>query len=166
MSVHEHRETSPEDVAFCIATVSDTRTPENDTSGDVIASMLKEAGYRLAERSIVRDEPAQILSALKRFMEGEAKAMVFSGGTGITSRDVTYETIAPLVDKMIVGFGEIFRFLSYRDIGSAAVMSRAFAGVVGKKIVFCLPGSPEAARLAVGSIIIPEIRHIVREVSR
>ncbi len=166
MAVHEHRETSPRKITFGIVTVSDSRHAKTDSSGDVIEGLVRGEGHAVAARSIVRDEPSQILTALKESIEKGSDAIVFTGGTGITSRDVTYETLRPLMDKVLDGFGEVFRYLSYKEIGTAAVMSRAIAGVISRKIVFCLPGSPEAARLATERIILPEIRHIVREVNR
>jgi molybdenum cofactor biosynthesis protein B len=147
-------------------TVSDSRTRETDSSGDVIEKLVSAAGHTISARSIVRDDRGEILAALNAFAGGGAYAAVFTGGTGITSRDVTYETLRPLMEKVLDGFGELFRYLSYREIGSAAVMSRAFAGVMKGKIVFCLPGSPEAVRLALESIILPEIGHMIREVRR
>lgn len=166
MAVHEHRETSPRKVIFGVVTVSDSRNAETDSSGDVIEALVRGEGHAVAARSIVKDEPSQILAALKQSIENGSDAIVFTGGTGITSRDVTCETLRPLMDKVLDGFGEVFRYLSYKEIGAAAVMSRAIAGVISRKIVFCLPGSPEAARLAVEKIILPEIGHIVREVNR
>lgn len=166
MAAHEHRHSSPRSVTFGITTVSDSRTTETDTSGDLIYRLVTEKGHRVAGRRIARDDADEILAALKEFIEGPAEAVVFTGGTGITSRDVTYETLRPLIDKFLDGFGELFRFLSFREVGSAAIMSRAFAGTSGGKLVFCLPGSPDAVRLAMEELILPEIGHLVREVRR
>lgn len=166
MAAHEHRQSSPRAVTFGITTVSDSRTAETDTSGDAICRLVTEKGHKVAGRRIVRDDADEILAALKEFLEGEAEAVVFTGGTGISSRDVTYETLSPLIDKFLDGFGELFRFLSFNDIGSAAIMSRAFAGTSGGKLVFCLPGSPDAVKLAMEKLILPEIGHLVREVRR
>lgn len=166
MSVHEHRKTSPQKVVFGVVTVSDSRTAESDSSGDLIQGLLSERDHQVAERKIVKDEEGEILAALKGQLEGNAEAVIFTGGTGMTSRDVTYETLRPLMDKVMDGFGELFRYLSYAEIGSAAMMSRACAGVVGGKPVFCLPGSPEAVRLALERLILPEIGHLLREVRR
>ncbi|MCL4317020.1 MAG: molybdenum cofactor biosynthesis protein MoaB [Candidatus Thermoplasmatota archaeon] len=166
LAVHDHRETSPQKVLFGIVTVSDSRTHETDSSGTIIEKLVSAAGHSVAVRSIVKDDGREILSALTASIDGGAEAVVFTGGTGITSRDVTYETLRPLMEKLLDGFGELFRYLSYMKIGSAAIMSRAFAGVIKGKIVFCLPGSPEAVSLAMEAIILPEIGHIIREIRR
>ncbi len=166
MTVHEHRDTSPRAVSFGIITVSDSRGRESDSSGDLIDELVRGGGHSTVSRSLVKDDPEEILAALRKAIEGGADAIVLTGGTGITSRDVTYETIHPLLDKEMSGFGELFRHLSYPQIGSASIMSRAFAGITGGRAVFCLPGSPEAVRLALEQIILPEIGHIAREMRR
>ncbi len=166
MAVHQHRETSPGKVSIGIVTVSDSRTKETDSSGELIEKLAREKGHSVLARKIVMDDAGQILAALKESIETGADVVLFTGGTGITSRDITYETLRPLMDKVMDGFGELFRQLSHAEIGTAAIMSRSFAGIISRRVVFCLPGSPDACRLAVEKIILPEIGHIVREVKR
>lgn len=168
MSVNEHKEAAPDKVRCCIITVSDTRTEENDKSGQLIAEYLEEAGHTASSKEIVRDEKELITEAVQRGMASkEIDAVILSGGTGIARRDITIETIQPLFDKEITGFGEIFRMLSYtEDIGSAAIMSRASAGVCGSTAVFALPGSSGAVKLAMTRLIQPELAHVVREIKK
>lgn len=166
MAVHEHRGTSPASVSFSIVTVSDSRNADTDSSGKLIESMAASKGHRVVSRVVVKDDAAEILASLRNCVEGDSDIIVFTGGTGITSRDVTPETIRPRMDKVIDGFGELFRHLSYMSIGGASIMSRSFAGVISGKLVFCLPGSPDAAKLAMESIILPEAGHLVRETRR
>jgi molybdenum cofactor biosynthesis protein B len=148
-----------------VLTISDTRTIESDTSGRAIAEALQAAGHEVIGRELVRDEPADVRAAVASHA-GDAQVIVTTGGTGITSRDSTYEAIASLLDKRIDGFGELFRSLSYGEIGSAAMMSRACAGTIGRTAVFALPGSEAAVRLALDKLILPEIGHVVRELQR
>lgn len=166
MASREHRKTSPRRVSFCVVTVSDSRTAKTDSSGELIEKLASGQGHRIVMRSVVRDEKTEILSALEASFSSGGEAVVFTGGTGITSRDITCETLRPLMSKTLDGFGEIFRYLSYGQVGSAAMMSGAMAGVISGRIVFCLPGSPDAVRLAMESIILPEVGHIVREMGR
>lgn len=148
-----------------VLTISDTRTAGNDTSGNAIASLLADAGHELAGRMIVRDDPAAVREVIARQVT-TADAVIATGGTGITSRDSTYEAIATLLDKRLDGFGELFRMLSYEEIGSAAMLSRACAGSIGTTAIFALPGSEHAVRLAMDKLILPEIGHVVRELRR
>jgi molybdenum cofactor biosynthesis protein B len=148
-----------------VLTISDTRTIASDTSGRAIAEAHAAAGHEVIGREIVRDEPADVRAAVASHA-GDAQVIVTTGGTGITSRDSTYEAIASLLDKRIDGFGELFRSLSYAEIGSAAMMSRACAGAIGRTAVFTLPGSEAAVRLALDKLILPEIGHVVRELQR
>jgi molybdenum cofactor biosynthesis protein B len=165
MSVQEHRKAAPAVVRAFVLTISDTRTEANDTSGDAIARMLQEAGHTVTGRQIVRDDPASVREVVRR-QAVESQAIITTGGTGITSRDSTFEAISSLIEKQLDGFGELFRTLSYAEIGSAAMMSRACAGTVGRTIVFSLPGSEHAVRLAMEKLILPEVGHIVRELTR
>jgi molybdenum cofactor biosynthesis protein B len=165
VSVATHRTDAPASVRCFVLTVSDTRTPETDTSGAAIAHALTGAGHDVVGRRIVRDEPATVRE-LVRAESREVEAIVTTGGTGITSRDSTYEAIAGLFDKRLDGFGELFRMLSYEQIGAAAMLSRACAGSIGTTAVFALPGSEAAVRLAMEKLILPEIRHVVRELRR
>jgi molybdenum cofactor biosynthesis protein B len=148
-----------------VLTISDTRTPASDTSGNAIAEALQRAGHEVIGRQLVRDEPADVRQAVSSHVS-DAQVIVTTGGTGITSRDSTYEAIASLLDKTIDGFGELFRSLSYEEIGSAAMMSRACAGTIGRTAIFALPGSEAAVRLALEKLILPEIGHVVRELQR
>ena len=165
MSTQLHRKDAPKSVRCFVLTISDTRTTASDTSGNAIADALLGAGHEVIGRQLVRDEPADVRQAVHSHIH-DAQVIVTTGGTGITSRDSTYEAIASLLDKTIDGFGELFRSLSYDEIGSAAMMSRACAGTIGRTAVFALPGSEAAVRLALEKLILPEIGHVVRELQR
>jgi molybdopterin adenylyltransferase len=166
-SVHKHRESAPETVRVAILTISDTRTPETDTGGDIAEELLKDAGQDVVERRIVRDEVAGIRNNLVDLLaRSDVDAVVTTGGTGISARDTTYEVVERMIEKQLDGFGEIFRMLSYEEIGAAAIMSRALAGSVGSKFVASLPGSRNAARLAVEKLLVPELAHIVFELRK
>lgn len=166
MSSDAHRRTAPSSVRCFVLTISDTRTEATDTSGDAIAGLLAAAGHVVTGRAIVRDDPEAVREAIAGGPAGAAQVIITTGGTGITSRDSTYEAIAALLDKRLDGFGELFRMLSYDEIGSAAMLSRACAGTIGRTAVFSLPGSEHAVRLAMTKLILPEIGHVVRELSR
>jgi molybdopterin adenylyltransferase len=165
VSSTEHRQDAPGNLRCFVLTISDTRTPATDTSGDVIVEGLTAAGHQVVGRKIVRDEPALVRDFVRKYAP-EAQVIVTTGGTGITSRDTTYEAISGLLEKTLDGFGELFRMLSYGEVGSAAMLSRACAGTIGRTIVFALPGSRHAVALAMDKLILPEIGHVVREVSR
>ena len=167
-SVEKHREASPAKVSIAILTISDTRTPETDTGGSLIAELMQEAGHEIERREIVRDEPDSIGEAIQELLADESvHALITTGGTGISARDSTYEVAGRLIDKRLDGFGEIFRMLSYEEIGSAAMLSRAIAGatttITGPKFLACLPGSTNAVRLAMEKLLLPEISHVVFE---
>ena len=148
-----------------VLTISDTRTPDTDASGDAIVETLTAAGHEVTGRDIVRDDPAAVREVVgARALAAEA--IITTGGTGITARDSTFEAIASLLEKRLDGFGELFRMLSYEEIGPAAMLSRACAGTVGRCAVFSLPGSEHAVRLAMTKLIVPEIGHVVRELNR
>jgi molybdenum cofactor biosynthesis protein B len=145
-------------LSIAVITVSDTRTPETDTSGRLIAQDLTTAGHRVAGPEIVRDELEAIRSLVSRTIAaGDADVVILTGGTGLTARDVTPEAIAPLVSKAIPGFGELFRQLSYTEIGASTIQSRAEAALCGRSLVFALPGSTGAVRLALEKILIPQL---------
>lgn len=146
-------------------TISDSRTRETDTSGDAICSLLTEAGHELLGRALVKDDPERVQQAIAD-RPAETQIVITNGGTGITSRDSTYEAITALFDKRLDGFGELFRMLSYGEIGAAAMLSRACAGTIDRTALFSLPGSEHAVRLAMNKLILPEIGHVVRELSR
>jgi molybdenum cofactor biosynthesis protein B len=166
-SVAKHRESAPEKVRVAVLTVSDTRTPETDTGGDAVQGALEGAGHAVVERTIVRDDAARIRTALVNALaRADVDAVVTSGGTGISARDTTYEVVDRMIEKRLDGFGEIFRMLSYEEIGAAAIMSRAVAGAVGTKLVASLPGSRNAVRLAMEKLLVPEIAHVVFELRK
>ena len=165
MSVDEHRKTAVQGVRCAVLTISDTRAIETDVSGRAIVELLEGAGHVVAKRQILRDQPMEVHDAVVAQLGG-VDALITTGGTGITSRDSTYEAIAGLLEKRLDGFGELFRALSYQEIGSAAMMTRACAGVARGTAIFILPGSEHAVRLAMTRLILPEIGHIVRELSR
>jgi len=141
-------------------TVSDTRTPESDGSGRRIHELLQTQGHRIAHYQIVKDDPAQIVATL-RGMPASVEVVIINGGTGVARRDTTYEAVQRLLDKEITGFGELFRMLSYEQIGAAAMLSRATAGVAGRHVVFSLPGSTAAVELAMTKLILPQLGHVV-----
>ncbi|MEZ4332928.1 MAG: molybdenum cofactor biosynthesis protein B [Myxococcota bacterium] len=161
---HHHRKAAPEDVPTAIVTVSDTRTLETDTGGLLVAELLAGAGQSVVSRAIVKDEPAAIAEALDAAIDdARVRAVVFTGGTGVAPRDVTPDTLEPRLDRIVPGFGELFRMLSYADIGSAALLSRALAGLKRGKVVFVIPGSRGAVRLAMEKLILPELGHLAGE---
>lgn len=160
-----HRKDAPSSVRCFVLTISDTRDETTDTSGDAIVQAFRTAGHDVTGRQIVRDDPAAVQGAVTA-QSGHTQVIVTTGGTGITSRDSTYEAISDLLDKRLDGFGELFRMLSYAEVGSAAMLSRACAGSIGSTAVFSLPGSEHAVRLAMEKLILPEIGHVVRELSR
>jgi molybdenum cofactor biosynthesis protein B len=146
-------------------TVSDTRSPETDRSGQLIQQLLHEAGHQVTAYDVIRDEPEQIQSRLQSLCQrSDVEAVIFNGGTGIAPRDTTYDALERLLDKVLPGFGELFRWLSYQEIGSRAIASRAIAGVCRSKLVFSVPGSTNAVRLAVEKLILPELVHLVGQV--
>ncbi|HZA46797.1 MAG TPA: MogA/MoaB family molybdenum cofactor biosynthesis protein [Rubrobacter sp.] len=166
-SVAKHRESAPEKVRVAVLTVSDTRTPETDTGGDAVQGALEGAGHAVVDRTIVGDDAARIRTALVNALaRADVDAVVTSGGTGISARDTTYEVVDRMIEKRLDGFGEIFRMLSYEEIGAAAIMSRAVAGAVGTKLVASLPGSRNAVRLAMEKLLVPEIAHVVFELRK
>jgi molybdenum cofactor biosynthesis protein B len=166
-SVHKHRESAPEHVRVAVLTISDTRTPETDTGGDTIEELMRGAGHEVVERGVVKDDAARIRTEVVDLLaRPDVDAVITTGGTGISARDTTYEVVERLLDKRLDGFGEIFRMLSYEEIGAAAVLSRAVAGAVGTKLVACLPGSRNAVRLAVEKLLAPEIHHVVFELKK
>jgi molybdopterin adenylyltransferase len=165
VGVDEHRKAAVTGVRCAVLTISDTRAPETDVSGRTIVELLEGAGHVVAKRQILRDEPKDVHDAVLAQIGG-VDVVITSGGTGITSRDSTYEAVANLFDKRIDGFGELFRMLSYPEIGSAAMMTRACAGVARGTAIFILPGSEHAVRLAITRLILPELGHVVRELRR
>jgi molybdenum cofactor biosynthesis protein B len=164
---HHHRKSAPAAVPTAVITVSDTRTLETDTGGARVAELLESSGHPVAFREIVPDEPDQIASALRRNLAREdVRAVIFTGGTGVAPRDVTPDAVEPLLDRVVPGFGELFRMLSYEDIGSAALLSRALAGLSAGRAVFVLPGSRGAVQLAMEKLVLPELGHLVAEAGK
>jgi molybdopterin adenylyltransferase len=168
MSTQEHKQAAPSQVRCKIITVSDTRSEETDKSGKLMMDLLEAAGHRIVDYVIVKDEAESIRTeVLQGCRNPEVDVVLTNGGTGIAKRDVTIETVQSLFEKEIPGFGEIFRMLSYQeDIGSAAILSRAAAGVINDRAIFSTPGSTGAVRLAMDKLIIPEIGHVVRELTK
>jgi molybdenum cofactor biosynthesis protein B len=165
VSHEHHRQTAPASVRCFVLTISDTRTEADDTSGDIIVGLLGASGHPVSQRLWVKDDPEAVQQAIRANL-GIAQVVITTGGTGITSRDSTYEAISGLFDKRLEGFGELFRVLSFKEIGAAAMLSRACAGTIGRTAVFSLPGSEHAVKLAMTKLILPELGHVVRELSR
>jgi molybdopterin adenylyltransferase len=165
-STQEHRSEAPEHVRCFVLTVSDTRTMQTDKGGALAEEMLETAGHEVLSRQVVRDEIEAIRGSVVQASEGigDPEVIIVTGGTGIGHRDVTFDALQPLMTKDLPGFGEVFRVLSYQEVGAAAILSRAFAGVMGRTLVFALPGSTNAVQLAMEKIIVPELGHLVREV--
>ncbi|PGB01291.1 MogA/MoaB family molybdenum cofactor biosynthesis protein [Bacillus toyonensis] len=170
MSVTEHKKQAPKEVRCKIVTISDTRTEDTDKSGQLLHELLKEAGHTVTSYEIVKDDKESIQQAvLAGYHREDVDVVLTNGGTGITKRDVTIEAISALLDKEIVGFGELFRMISYLEdigIGSSAMLSRAIGGTIGRKVVFSMPGSSGAVRLAMNKLILPELGHITFELHR
>jgi len=168
MSSHEHKICAGRKgaVSVAIVTVSDSRTPETDVNRAYLEEQLTAAGHELAVYSLIKDEPDQVSSVLDEICDGPARVILFNGGTGISRRDTTYDVIAGKLEKTLAGFGEIFRMLSFEEIGAAAMLSRATAGVYRGRVVISTPGSPAAVRLAWEKLIGPEIQHLAWEVTR
>jgi molybdenum cofactor biosynthesis protein B len=164
MSLDDHRRAAPASLGFGVLTISDTRDEPADRGGAYLIEALAAAGHRLAWRGLVRDEAADIARAVREAVAEAAVDLVLTtGGTGIAPRDVTVPALEELFEGRIPGFGELFRWLSYKEIGSAAMLSRATAGLVGGKVVLALPGSPKALRLAMQELVLPEAGHLVAQ---
>jgi molybdenum cofactor biosynthesis protein B len=167
MGADEHRGKAPKSIGFGVVTVSDTRTEKDDLSGMAIIETMKGASHTFVRKMIVQDEVDQIQRALREMLEDRGvQAVVVNGGTGVSKRDVTLEAALDFEEKALPGFGELFRMLSFEEVGSAAMMSRATAFVTEGKVVFCLPGSERAVRLATTRLIAPEVAHMVWEANR
>ena len=167
MGHREHRAQAPAQVRCFVLTVSDSRTEETDSGGRAIVELLTGAGHEVVERRLVKDEPDQVRSAVAMQLAQErVQAIITTGGTGISSRDRSYEALTGLIEKRLDGFGELFRALSFQEIGPAAMLSRAFAGTARGKILIALPGSEHAVRLALTKLVLPELGHLVHEASR
>lgn len=166
-TVNEHRQSSPQKAACAVLTISDTRTLETDSGGQLIVELLEAAGHTVAQRMIVPDEPVRLRFALTQLAhQAEVEVVLLTGGTGLSSRDQTFETVSQMFTKPIAGYGELFRWLSYQEIGAASMLSRAVGGLIGRTPVFTMPGSPAAVRLAMEKLIVPELGHLLREARR
>lgn len=164
MSVHEHKEKGKKSIRCFVITVSDTRDEGTDTSGQTIKKFLADEGHQAMGYQIVKDEPVQIETLLNQALsQSDVDAVIVNGGTGIAPRDGTYEVVSRFMEKKLDGFGEVFRYLSYLDIGSSAIMSRAAAGTARGKVLISLPGSRGAVTLAMEKLILPELRHMVSQ---
>jgi molybdopterin adenylyltransferase len=163
MGAPDHRRLAQDGapVDYAVLTVSDSRTEASDDSGRLIRRLCDEAGHRLLDHALIPNDPDEIRAAVRRFLQGPARCLIVTGGTGPGRRDLTVETVTPLLDKELPGFGELFRALSYQTIGTAAILSRAVCGVSGGKVICCLPGSEDAVRLGVGTLLVPELRHLL-----
>jgi molybdenum cofactor biosynthesis protein B len=163
----EHKATAPRSIGCWVLTISDSKTPETDTSGTLIRELVTGAGHRVVGAEIVRDEPTEVQRVIRdACANADVQAVIMTGGTGITSRDSTFEAVEAMLDKRLPGFGELFRMLSYQEVGGAAMLSRAQMGIAGGRIIVSLPGSPNACRLALDKLLLPELGHLVRELSR
>jgi molybdenum cofactor biosynthesis protein B len=168
MGAPDHRAAARavQSVPYVVLTVSDSRTEATDESGRLVRALFDGAGHALADHELVRNVPQAIQAAVRRFLQGPALCLVTTGGTGAGRRDLTIETVAPYLEKELPGFGELFRRLSYDDIGNAAMLSRALCGVSRGKVICCLPGSEAAVRLALIRLLLPELPHLVWVASR
>jgi len=167
MSHREHRRWAPRSVRVAILTISDTRTPASDHSGRLIHRRLARHGHPVVDYRIVPDDPRGIARVVRGWMRNRrVEAMILNGGTGISPRDATFEAVERLLSKKLEGFGEIYRWLSYRQVGSAAFLSRAVAGLCGDKVLFSLPGSEPAVRLALDRLILPELGHLLQQIRK
>ncbi len=161
---HHHRKSAPAQVPTAVITVSDTRTLDSDAGGARVAELLGAAGHPVVVREIAKDEPAEISATLSALLaRDDVGAVILTGGTGVAPRDVTPEAVEPLLDRVVPGIGELFRALSYEQIGSAALLSRALAGLAAGRVVFVLPGSRGAVELAMEKLVLPELGHLAAE---
>ncbi len=168
-STQSHRKEAGErpPVRVAVVTLSDTRTAENDESGRIIRELLEAAGQVIVHYCVMKDEPVELARAVHDLVvSGNCDAILTNGGTGIAPRDGTYETISQMIERPLPGFGELFRMLSWDEVGPAAMLSRATAGLIGRTLVFCMPGSRNAVRLAMEKLIVPELPHLVWEMNK
>ena len=167
MSYLEHKAASPTNVTYALITISDSRTEQDDESGKLYKEQLSKNGHRILAYALLKNDPVAIRQKITELLKLKGlQVIITSGGTGLSHRDVTVETVTPLLEKKLDGFGELFRYLSYQEIGTSSIMSRAVAGVTNGKVIISLPGSLGATKLAIEKIILPEIGHMVREATR
>ncbi|RLF12232.1 MAG: molybdenum cofactor biosynthesis protein [Thermoprotei archaeon] len=169
--VHKHREKAPEKVRFAVIVTSDSLheravkgLPVNDETGDLMEELVSAAGHVLVHRVIVPNDRERLVKEVEEALAKGAEIVLVSGGTGLGPRDISVDTLTPLLERCLPGFGELFRYLSFEEVGSAAMLSRASAGIYRGSVLFILPGSPHAARLALTKLILPEAGHLVAEV--
>jgi molybdenum cofactor biosynthesis protein B len=164
VSLEQHKSAAPARLRFAVVTISDTRNAVTDRGGEFLVESITGAGHAVGLREIVRDEREEIAAAVRRAAaDSEVDLVLTTGGTGIAPRDVTFDTLRGILDSEIPGFGELFRWLSYREIGSATILSRALGGLLGGKVVLALPGSPKALKLAMDEIVLKEAGHLVSQ---
>ncbi len=168
MGAEDHREKAGHgSVSVAIVTVSDTRTPETDLNRQYIEQRMTELGHKVAAYRLIKDEPDQVAAALDELVSlDDVRIVLFNGGTGIAPRDTTYDVISRKLEKPLPGFGELFRMLSYQEVGAAAMLSRATAGVYRQTLIVSMPGSTNAVQVAMEKLILPEINHLAWEVIR
>jgi molybdenum cofactor biosynthesis protein B len=167
VSYQEHKQKAPQSVNCAVLTISDSRTERDDDSGRIIQQKLTENGHKIISYAVLKNEADLIKKKIYGLLEQEElQVIITSGGTGASHRDITVETISLILEKKLDGFGELFRFLTYQEIGTGSIMSRAIGGVAMGRVILCLPGSTGAANLAMDKIILPEIGHMVREATR
>jgi len=168
VGVEDHKEKAATLGSFAggVLTISDSRTEADDESGAAIARLIGAAGHRVAHYTVVRNEPAAVRASVEAWLQAGADFIITTGGTGLSPRDLSIETLRPLLSKELDGFGELFRFLSYQEIGSSAIMSRATGGSIGRSLLFCLPGSRAAVELATSRLILPELKHLLSQVRK
>ena len=171
MSTHEHKRGIKKHYRSAVLTISSSRYGEllegktiDDRSGDLIKRMLEDGGHEVVGYDLLPDDILAIEVKVSQLIKSDAEVIISTGGTGLATKDVTLEAVSPMIEKEIVGFGELFRYKSFDEVGSAAVLTRAIAGVINGKLIFCLPGSPNAVELAMSEIILPEIPHIMRHI--
>jgi len=167
MGYHEHKHSALESVNCAVVIISDSRTEQDDESGKLIRQRLTDHGHKVMSYGILKNDVDAIRAKIEELVEqAELQVIITSGGTGASHRDVTVDTIEPMLEKRLDGFGELFRHLTYQEIGTGSILSRAVAGVIGVKVVLCFPGSLNAATLVMDKVILPEIGHLVREATR
>ena len=167
MGYQEHKKKAVAQVGCAVLTISDTRSGGSDESGQLIRGKLEEAGHQVYHYQIIGNQDSAVRREIEHLLDNKQVSVILTtGGTGISQRDITIEAVLPYLEKRIGGFGELFRYLSYEEIGSGSIMSRALAGVVRGKIIICLPGSPDAVRLALEKLILPELGHVVWEATK
>ena len=167
MGHREHRQLSPRSVSCAVVVISDTRTEKTDESGKLIMQALRDNGHQVLDYAVLKDDAGLVGGKLADLLGKEdLQVIITSGGTGASSKDITIETVSPMLEKRLDGFGELLRHLTYQEIGTPSIMSRALAGVIRGKVIICLPGSLGAVKLAMEKIILPEVGHMVREATR